>query len=117
MARSDVIRADLERIQGMTDDEFREKWGEWARQADRDLALVRQRWISDLEQALPFAEQEEEAVAELVAAKDAYREDASGENKARKAAAAAAVRAIRNEERSRPGRQMVAGDAFTGTGV
>jgi hypothetical protein len=117
VARSDVIRADLDRIRGMSDDEFVEKWGEWARQADRDPLLVRERWIADLERALPYAEQEEKALAELVAAKDAYREDRSAENKARRDAAAAAVRDIRNEERSQPGRRMIAGDAFNAMGA
>lgn len=117
MARSDVIRADLERIRGMSDEQFVEQWGEWARQADRDPALVRERWITDLEHALPYAEQEEEACAELVAAKDAYRGDPTPENKALRDAAFAVVRDIRNEERSRPGRRMIAGDAFNSIGA
>ena len=113
MARSDVIRADLERIRSMPDDEFEAQWGEWARQADRDLTLMRQRWLEDLERALPYAEAEEEAGAELIAAKDAYREDPSEENRVRRAAASEAVRTVRLAERSRPGRQTIAGDAFT----
>jgi hypothetical protein len=117
MARSDVIRADLDRVRSMSDEEFAEQWGEWARQADRDPKLVQQRWIADLEHALPYAEAEEAAVEELVAAKDAYRADPSAENKARRAAAVEAVSAVRAEERSRPGRQMVAGDAFISTGA
>lgn len=117
MARSDVIRADLERIQAMSEEEFAEQWGEWARQADRDPKLVQQRWIADLKRALPYAEAEEAAVVELVAAKDAYRADPSPDNKTRRDAAIAAVGAIRTEERSHPGRHMVAGDAFISTGA
>lgn len=117
MARSDVIRADLDRVRGMSDEEFAEQWGEWARRADRDPKLVQQRWIRDLERALPYAEAEEAAVEELVAAKDAYRDDPSPDNKARRQAAITAVSAIRAEERSRPGRHMVAGDAFISTGA
>lgn len=112
MARSDVIRADLERIRSMPDDEFEAKWADWARQYDRDLTLMRQRWIGDLERMLPYAEAEEAALVEMTAAKDAYREDPSPDNKARRAAAVAAVQAIRLEERTHPGRQLVAGDAF-----
>lgn len=112
MARSDVLRADLDRIRSMPDDEFEEKWGAWARRQDRDVGLLRRRWIADLERMLPFAEREEEAVAELVAAKDACRERPTDANRARKAAAAAAVQAIRAEERiDRPGVGVV-GDAY-----
>jgi hypothetical protein len=110
--RSDVIRADLERVGSMTDEEFTDRWGEWARQADRDPQLVRQRWLSDLERALSYALLEETAVGELVAAKEAYREDPTPENRARRDAAVTAVQAIRAEERSQPGRSMVAGDAY-----
>lgn len=117
MARSEVIRADLERIRGMSDEEFAEQWGEWARQADRELAKVKDRWVSDLEWNLEHAELEEDALAELVAAKDAYRADQSPANKARRQAAMDTVREIRQQERSRPGRQMVAGDAFSSTGA
>lgn len=117
MARSDVIRADLERIRAMPDEEFEAQWGEWARQADRDLRLVRERWIGDLERMLPYAVAEEDALVEMTAAKDAYREDPSPGNKARRAAAVAAVQAIRAEERNHPGRQFVAGDAFVSIGA
>jgi hypothetical protein len=47
-----------------------------------------------------MSQREDEAVAVLVAAKDAYREDPSEENKARKAEAVRAVQDIRNEERA-----------------
>lgn len=117
MARSDVIRADLDRVRGMSDAEFAEQWGEWARQADRDPKLVQKRWIGDLERALPYAEAEEAALEELGAAKDAYRDDPSQENKVRRQAAIVAVSAIRTEERSLPGRHTVAGDAFISTGA
>lgn len=112
MGRSDVIQLDLERIRGMSDEEFEEKWGDWAREADRDLHLVRQRWVGDLERALPYARAEDEAVRELVAAKDAYRSKKTPKNKARREAAVQAVRELRVAERTRPGRQFVAGDAF-----
>lgn len=115
MARSDVIRADLERIRSTPDDEFAEKWGEWARQNDRDLNLMRQRWIGDLERALPHAEAEEAVLGELVAAKDAYREDQSEPNRVRRAAAVAAVQAVRNAERGRS--RKMTGDTFVSTGA
>lgn len=115
MARSDNIRADIERIGAMPDAEFAETWGEWARQRDRDLTLLRQRWLDDLARALPYAEQEEAAVAELVAAKEACRDDPTDATRRRKAEAVAAVRAIRAGERD--GRTtFVAGDAYP-TGV
>lgn len=117
MARSDVIRADLERVRGMSDEEFTEQWGEWARQADRDVDKVRERWLADLERALPYAEAEEAAIEELVAAKNAYRNDPTAENKARRDAAVTAVQAARAEERSHPGRSMMAGDTFISTGA
>lgn len=116
MARSDVIRADLERIRGMSEAEFADKWGAWARAQDRDLTLVRQRWISDLEHMLPHAEREEEAVAELVAAKEAFRDDPSEANRRRKADAVAAVQAARFEERANRTGIRVAGDAFVKAG-
>lgn len=47
-----------------------------------------------------MSEREDKAVANLVAAKDAYREDPSDKNKARKAKAVQAVQDIRNEERA-----------------
>ncbi len=116
MARSDVIRADLERIRGMSEQEFADKWGAWARSQDRDLKLVRQRWIEDLEHMLRHAEREDEAVVELVAAKDAYRDDPSEANRQRKADAVAAVQALRFEERANRTGIRVAGDAYV-TGV
>jgi hypothetical protein len=112
MARSDVIRADLERIRSMPDEEFEAQWADWCRQFDRDPALMRERWISDLQWNLDHAELEEDALVELTAAKDAYRDDPTTLNKARRATAVAVVREVRVQERSRPGRQMVAGDAY-----
>ena len=47
-----------------------------------------------------MSDREDEAVAVLVAAKDAYRADPSPENKAAKAEAVRAVEDIRNEERA-----------------
>lgn len=47
-----------------------------------------------------MSEREDKAVAVLVAAKDAYREDPSDKNKARKAKAVRALQDIRNEERA-----------------
>ena len=99
MARSDNIRADIERISAMPDDEFVEQWGEWCRQRDRDPALMRQRWLDDLGRALPHAVAEEEAVAVLIEAKAAYAADSSPGNRARKEGAIAAVQAIRAEDR------------------
>lgn len=116
MPRSDVLRADLERIGSMPDDEFEAKWGEWCRSRDRDIRLMRQRWIGDLEHMLAHAEREDIAVIELVAAKDAYQADPSDANRERKAAAVAAVLAIRAEERAqRPG-MRVCGDAYVSEG-
>lgn len=60
-----------------------------------------------------MSDRENEAVAVLVAAKDAYRADPSPENKAAKAEAVATVTAIRNEERADRTGVSVAGDAFT----
>jgi len=116
VARSDVIRADLERIRDMPDAEFEEKWGAWARAQDRDISLMRQRWIGDLEHMLPHAEAEEAAVVELVAAKDAFRADPSDANRERKAAAVAAVQAVRFEERANRTGIRLAGDAFVNGG-
>lgn len=114
MARSDNLRADLERIGAMTDVEFEARWGNWCRQRDRDPALTRQRWLGDLTRAIPFAEREEDALAELVAAKAAYADEPSDANRARKAAAIAAIQAVRAEERT--GRTtFVAGDAYQGS--
>ena len=99
----------------MPDDEFETQWGAWARERDRDLTLMRQRWLDDLERALPFAEREEDAVAELVDAKAACADDPTPDTRARKAAAVAAVQALRAEERA--GRtSFLAGDAYA-TGV
>lgn len=115
MARSDNLRADIERIRSMPDDEFETRWGSWAYERDRDLTLMRQRWLDDLTRALPYAEREEEAVAELVAAKAACADGPNPDTRARKAAAVAAVQAVRAEERA--GRtNFVAGDAYA-TGV
>jgi len=115
VARSDNIRADIERISTMPDAEFEARWGAWAHKRDRDLSLMRQRWLGDLERALPFAEREEAAVAELIAAKVACTDEPSATNRARKATAVAAVQAARAEERT--GRTtFVAGDAYA-TGV
>jgi hypothetical protein len=116
-SRADVIRADIDRIRGMSDAEFAEKWGDWARRQDRDLKLVRRRWLEDLEYALPHAEREAESGAVLVAAKDAYRADPSEENKAAKDAAVRAVQDIRAEERGSrepadPKGFRLAGDAY-----
>lgn len=116
MARSDTIRADIDRISSMSDVEFAERWGEWARSQDRDLALMRERWISDLKRMLPHAELEDAAGVELVAAKAAYWEAPTEANRQRRDAAVANIQAIRREERtSRPAR-TVAGDAFMGGG-
>lgn len=112
MARSDNIRADLERIRSMPDVEFEARWGLWCLRQDRDIHLMRQRWIDDLERMLPYAEWEDAAVAELVAAKDAFRADPSEVNRVRKADAVAAVQAIRAEERSNRSGVRVAGDAY-----
>jgi hypothetical protein len=100
----------------MSEQEFADKWGAWARSQDRDLKLVRQRWIEDLEHMLRHAEREDEAVVELVAAKDAYRDDPSEANRQRKADAVAAVQALRFEERANRTGIRVAGDAYV-TGV
>lgn len=108
--RSENIRADIARVSSMSEEEFLAKWGAWCRAQDRDPALMRRRWLEDLEHMLPFAEREEAAVAELVAAKDAYRADPSA--RARRDAAVAAVQEIRAAERAgRPGLRP-AGDAF-----
>jgi hypothetical protein len=114
MARSDNLRADIDRISSMSDDEFAAKWGAWCRAQDRDLNLMRQRWIEDLEYALPFAEREEAAVAELVDAKDAFRTDPTDANRTRRATAVAAVQAARAEERANRTAVGIVGDAFVG---
>lgn len=114
MARADNIRADLDRIRSMSDDEFADRWGAWARAQDRDLNLMRQRWIDDLEHMLPHAEREEVAVAELVEAKDAFRADPNAATRRRRDEAVAAVQALRFEERANRGGIRVCGDAFVG---
>lgn len=118
MSRADNIRADLARIGGMSDAEFEQQWGEWCRRHDRDIALMRQRWLRDLDHMLWHAQQEESACVELVAAKDAYREDPSAGNRTRRDEAIARVRDIRAAERSNRGDgHRIAGDAFvTGSG-
>lgn len=63
-----------------------------------------------------MSEREDEAVAELVAAKDAYRADPTTENKAAKADAVEAVQAIRNEERADRVGVTVSADSFTKEG-
>jgi hypothetical protein len=113
MARSDVIRGDIERIGSMSDHDFEQKWGGWAYANDRDLGMVRRRWLDDLDHALGFAEEEEYALVELVAAKEVYADDPSQANKDRKAAAVAAVQDIRARERVRRGNRLIGGDAYT----
>lgn len=112
--RSENIRADIDRIRSMPDDEFADRWSAWCHAQDRDLHLMRARWIADLEAALPHAQREDAAVAELVAAKDAYRTDPSDANRDRKAAAVAAVQALRAAERADRTGVQVCGDAYTG---
>jgi hypothetical protein len=97
----------------MSDKEFAEKWGDWARRNDRDLRLVRERWISDLEHMLPFAEREEEAVAELVEAKEASQSDPSEANRERRDTAVKTVQDIRFEERANRGDNIrLGGDVY-----
>lgn len=110
MSRSDNIRADIERVESMPDDEFSEKWGAWAYRQDRDLDLMRQRWLNDLKTLLPYAVREDEACEELVRAKDAYRMSPTKVNQERKQLAVAAVQEIRSEYRTK-GVQVI-GDAF-----
>jgi hypothetical protein len=112
--RSDNIRADIDRIRSMPDEEFREKWGAWARSQDRDLNLMRRRWLDDLEHMLPFAEREDALLAALVAAKDAYRDDPNAHNRQRRDEAVTAVQQVRQEERCDRAGIRIAGDAFTG---
>lgn len=117
MGRAEVIEADLERIRSMPSDQFEEQWGAWCRSQDRDVNLMRQRWIADLEHMAAYAQREDEAVAELVAAKDAYRSDPSPMARARRDAAVAKVQACRAEEReARRDKVTVGGDAFAETG-
>jgi hypothetical protein len=73
---------------------------------------MRQRWLADLERMLPYAEREDEACVELVAAKDAYRDDPTAENLERKQMAVMTVQDIRAEERTAG--VQVCGDAFIG---
>lgn len=62
-------------------------------------------------------EAEEGLLAELVAAKEAFRADPSPENLARKEAAVDAIRAYRGVVRAERGaRHQVAGDAFVDGG-
>lgn len=112
MGRAEVIRADIERIESMSGEEFEERWGAWARSQDRDVTLMRARWISDLRAMLPHAEREDEAGVELVAAKDAYKAKPTDKSRARRDAAVAAIQAIRLEERSSRSTLAIAGDAF-----
>jgi hypothetical protein len=115
MARSDNIRADIERISSMSDEEFEAKWGTWCYAQDRDVRMMRLRWINDLEYALPFAVREEDALTELTAAKAAYRDDPTDENRAWKASAVAEVQVVRAEERINRTYVGIVGDAFVGT--
>jgi len=112
VARSDNIRADIERVRTMPAREFADRWGEWARVQDREIERVRQRWIDDLEKMLPFAEQEEALLGDLVAAKEAYRTNPSRPNRAARAAAVTAVQALRATERADRARVRIAGDAY-----
>lgn len=113
MSRSEVLQADLERIEAMSPEDFDARWGAWADATDRDVVKVRERWIRDLRRGLAYAQLEDEGVRELIAAKDAYRADPSEANRARKAAAVDYVQSLRTEERDQPGRMRISGDAFT----
>lgn len=73
MNRADVVRADLERVRDMTPERFAAEWDEWARASGQNVHDLRRHWIADLEYALPFAEREDAAVAELNPIKDEYR--------------------------------------------
>jgi hypothetical protein len=121
MSRAEIAAADLARITAMSQEEFRDEWGEWARLRDRDVELVRTRWISDLRDQITWGEQEDLVLAELVAAKDAYRADPNEATKARKARAVAEIVQLRSMERiSRldplTGRPVITigGDAWAG---
>jgi membrane protein involved in colicin uptake len=77
--------------------------------ADVDLAaLIAQR--AALDAAIGGAH--DDALNELVAAKDAYRTDPSETNRARKAAAVAAVQLVRAHLREGRTAPQVGGDAF-----
>lgn len=110
--RAEVVRADLERIGRMSAEEFAEQWGEWARRQDRDVTLVQERWVSDLTHAVGYAEREADAVAHLVAAKTAYRDDPTPENKTRRDDWVRVVQEIRAAERHESRTIGPAGDAF-----
>lgn len=114
MPRSDNLKADLRRVKGMSASEFEAEWGRWAEATDRDPERVRARWVRDLEKAIPFAEREEEALDELVKAKEAHRKKSTDETKARRDAAVEAVQAIRAEERANRAGITIGGDAYTG---
>lgn len=100
MARSDVVKADLERIQGMSRKDFADKWGDWARARDRDVALVQQRWVRDLEHQLTHAQQEEALLDELTEAKAAHRKSPTDASRQRRDAAVASIQAVRAAERA-----------------
>ena len=114
MARSDNLKADLDRIRSMPEAEFEARWGTWCRVRDRDVNLMRARWIADLEYAIPHAEREEAALTELIEAKEAFRLEPTAANRARRDAAVTAIQAIRAEERAERRGVGVAGDAFEG---
>lgn len=112
VARSDNIRADIERLRSMSDEDFHARWAEWCFNNDRDVDLMRARWIGDLEYALPFAEREDSACADLVDAKDAYREEPTEENRQWRDQCVDYVLSIRAEERADRRRLFIGGDAF-----
>lgn len=81
--------------------------------ADVDLAaLIAQR--AALDEAIGGAH--DDALAELVAAKAAYRADPSEANRARKAAAVTAVQQVRAHLREGRTTTQVGGDAFLSNG-
>lgn len=117
MGRAEVIEADLDRIRSMPDDVFEQQWGAWCLSQDRDVNLMRQRWIADLERMLPYARQEDAAVEELVAAKDAYRTDPTPAARNRRDVAVAAVQNLRAQEReTRRDKYRIGGDAYVAIG-
>lgn len=111
MARSDVVKADLERIRGMSRKDFEDKWGDWARERDRDVTLVQQRWVRDLEHQLAHAKQEEALLDELTAAKAAHQENPTDASRQRRDAAVASIQAVRAAERANR-TVSLAGDAY-----
>ncbi len=113
MARSNNISADIARVEGMSEAEFAAQWGEWAERRDKDPRKVQRRWVRELKAALPHAQAEDAAVADLVAAKDNYRADPNPTTKAAKDAAVAAVQALRQTERATRKGVRIVGDAFT----